>query len=130
MVQLPGRISIRPLAQFHNRPQTHKVALQDQKMQMSVKYPYQTLTNSIDYKDISNIKLGGSDNLQADPLSKNIVITTKHRQLFEIPEMETVQAMKLKEAIETQQTKQSQKREEIAQKSPGNRVSPMMKFRR
>lgn len=131
MAQLPGRIQLRPLAQYTNRPKTHTVSLKNEKMGLSIKYPYQTLNNELNYKDINTIYVSGSDNLQSDPLTKNVTITTKTRQSYEIPEMETYQAMKLKDAIETQQSLSTKVRENISKKSDSSHhIGGFVKYRR
>ena len=130
MAQLPGRISIRPLAKFVNKPKTHAVSLQNKKMQVDVKYEYQTLRNQIDYSDIQEIKVDMSDRLQQDPLSRTVKIRTKKRQYFEIPEMDSYKAIKLKEAIEMQKLKAKKIREQIQNKSSASRVVPIARYRR
>jgi len=131
MAQLPGRISIRPLAKFVNRPKTHSVQLRNDKIQVDIKYPYQTLRNQVDYKDVSSIHIN-MDDVGSNPLSRDVRIMTKNRQMYDIPNMDSVQAMKLKDAIETQQHVQimQSKQDKKQNVKSTSRVSPIAKFRR
>lgn len=129
MVKLPGRISIRPLAKYVNRPQTHCVSLQDNKIEVDQKFAYQSLRSKVDYKDIADIRVG-MDDLHGNPLTRNVTITTTHRQIYEIPEMDTTQATQLKEALETQKNMATQRREEIQKKSAADRSMSFSRYRR
>ena len=120
MVQLPGRISIRPLASFSNRNKTHTVSLRQDKMQVDQKFAYQTLRSQVNYKDVADIKIN-PENVQADPLTRTVTITTKKRQMYEIPIMDARDAMKLKQAIESQKSTALQKADSLANDNKSGR---------
>lgn len=129
MVQLPGRISIRPLAQYTNKPQTHSVSIKDNKLQVDQKFAYQSLRNQVDYKDVTDIRVS-MDDRSFDPLTRNVTISTSKRQIYEIPEMDARQAVKLKEAIESQKNNAKIQSENVAKNKDSSKVMSFSRFRR
>ena len=122
------KAGVRPLAKFTNQPKTHSVSLHKDKMQVNTQYAYQSLRNDVDYKNVASVKVSASD--VRDPLSRTVTITTKNRQLYEIPSMSTNDALKLKNNVDMYHGRASQRRSEV-NKAAKSRVSTSMPaFRR
>ncbi len=96
-----NRIS-RPMSQFHNTAGTHSVKVTDQNFRVDQQYSRQTLSNNVEYNNVQSVDIQRGD-VMSNPLEKSVRITTKDRQVYEIPNMDSMQAMQLKDTIETQQ---------------------------
>ncbi len=97
-----GKSTIRPLAQFKNRSESHTLSVFDEFCRVDQKHHYQTMRNDVNYDNLVDVEVNMKD-MAFDPMSRNVKIHTKGRDSFEIPDMDTLKAMKFKETVETQQ---------------------------
>ena len=117
------------MAQYTNKPQTHSVSIRDNKIQVDQKFAYQSLRSQVDYKDVTDIRVSVDDRT-FDPMSRNVTISTAKRQIFEIPEMDTRQALKLKEAIESQRNNSKIQSSNASDNKDTSKVMSFSRFRR
>ena len=129
MAQLPGRISITPLAKFQNKQKTHTVNIHDNNMQVDIKYTRQNIKKDVDYKNVRDVVVKMDDNW-ASPLTRNVTITTENRQIYEIPDMDTNAALKMKSEIETKRYHASKLDEKPEAKKTSSRTLPFSRYRR
>ena len=103
----------RPLAQYVNANKTHTVSLHENAMRVDSHYAYQTIQNVVPYNNVARAELVSGEGL-ADPRYTTLRISTNNKQIYEIPNLETIHAQKIKNAIESNKVTERQKSETSA----------------